>query len=230
VNLLPIQPARADLNDLARFTREAAARLRMHELQESKTISLKQGVNGTIPEIKPLFQGAAGKLKQFRVHSVQRDTLTCRSYSYDPDTNTETVGTEDVTVAKPLSLQPTYFNGLTIEGISYVQNANGGPYNWRRGTIVSSPSASGAKPSDVTNDYIAGAVIDETIDPPYVPDTTLIVAMKVDGTLRADAEWIEVGPSRAWVMAQRAVSICIENSDGTTSTKRVLIRCSQPFT
>ena len=206
--------------------------VRSHRPTSSPTVQVRQESFGTTFHTTLSFSKPTFKLSTFQVHAVQRDTLICRDYSYNPDAieaERETVGTSDITIAKPLDLQPDTYNGKTIEGITYTEIANGGPYNWRKGVYVGSPSASGAKPvdADIVDDYPPGTIVYEKIWMPYVPDSTIILAAKCSG-LRADCDWIELS-QRRWKRGDRSIAICVTDENGVATNKLVLIEASVPF-
>ena len=183
------------------------------------------------------FQSGGGSsVSQYRVHTDGANTLICRSYSVTA-AGVETVGTVDVEIAKPIDLQPATFDGFSFDGRTYLAYSNTGKYNWRKFTITGDPTASGTLPalpladgSTVTETFPVGAIVFENVWPEYVPDRTIIFAASPTESIKAGVTLIDLNiAARRWEMMWRPISICVDNADGTTSRKLMLIRGSQPY-
>jgi len=191
------------------------------------------------------------EVRQFRVAQVHKDHLICNSYKLNSD-GTETVGTEDVQIAKPFELRATPWHEETVGQYTYEYNQNGANGDdqknpWDERTIT----VTGDIPATSCHPLIADASIEilEKIFPAYIPNQSIIYAQKVkeQPVVRHASILLSSGPpeiysedvtceyvdlnvdGRKWEMPWRKVAICVENSDGTTSRKFVLIRTSCPF-
>jgi len=206
---------------------------------------------GFKPMPKPPGTTAAGKVEQFRVARVHKDHLLCNTYRIDEAGN-ETIGTEDVQIAKPFELRATPWHEQTVGIYSYEYNQNGinaddqkNPWDERSVTDTGEIPLTSCHPA-ITG---SGITILEKIWPNYIPNKSIIYAAKVEEKpIVTHAEvLVSAGPpeiysedvscdyvdlnvdGRKWEMPWRKVAICVENADGTSSRKFVLIRTSCPW-
>ena len=191
---------------------------------------------GFVPNrVKAQIAPPPSSVKLFRVTAVYQDFLLGVSYSIDAN-NVETVGTDGTFIRKPYDLQRTPFDGVTFQGRTFTYYSNSLRYDHRKVVITSAPitvEADGVAPVDATtlaliNEYwpstTTPATVYEKVWPEYVQNKTVVACAKAGG------EWHDLNADgRRWEMPWRAVTVCIDNDDGTTTSRRVMIRTSDPF-
>lgn len=200
---------------------------------------------------KPRAVGQAGKVEQFRVLQVHKDHLICNSYKVDEEGN-ETIGDAEIQIAKPFELRATPWHEETVGQYTYTYTPGGinadeqkNPWDEREVAVA------GEIPLTSCHPAITGTDITwlEKIWPAYTPERSIIYAVKVveKPVVIHAATVLDAGPpevltedvlceyvdlnvdGRTWQMPMRKVAICIENTDGTTSRRYVLVRTSCPF-
>jgi hypothetical protein len=113
--------------------------------------SIANAVNNRRGSVNPPSQvfpktGGSQQGKQFKVVTEYDDYLGCKSW------DGTTLGSTLVNVAKPPLMRKTKYDGLTIDGISYVRNS----VNTRTATRVSDSVTQSQK---ITQDYLTNAII-----------------------------------------------------------------------
>lgn len=178
-------------------------------------------------------------LEQYRVSAVGPDYLECKTYGID-EAGTETVGTETVFIAKPFALRKTPWDTKTIDNRKYNYEGSGGVWRWVQ--LLGAPTVSETpRFSEFFPASVGGQVrINEKVWPEYLPSQSVIYALRLEEpVIFPTIEPFGVVPisiidvnldARAWVPIWRAITVCVDNGDGTSSNKRVLIRASQDFT
>lgn len=178
-------------------------------------------------------------LEQYRVSAVGPDYLECKTYGID-EAGTETVGTETVFIAKPFALRKTPWDTKTIDNRKYNYEGSGGVWRWVQ--LLGAPTVSETpRFSEFFPASVGGQVrINEKVWPEYLPAQSIIYALRLEEpVIFPTIEPFGVVPisiidvnldARAWVPIWRAITVCVDNGDGTSSNKRVLIRASQDFT
>lgn len=181
---------------------------------------------GTLLDIQRAPFGNGG-FELYRVHAIGKDTLTCRSYACDEDGN-EDIGTTDVTIARPLDMQPTFFDGQTHNGFLLTAIENGGLWDYRKWKVTTARAANAAAGGV---EYIQDVETIEHIWPEYAVDKTVILAARHNSAIRAGTELIDVTPGRRWQTTARPIDVCITTNPqtGAKTFKRVMIPASQPF-
>lgn len=146
-----------------------------------------------------------GKIKRFTITAIQNDYLECKPTNADGTANMDAA---TVNVAKPLPLRGSTFDGVTIDGWPYsVIDSN------RRRAIQTGATA----------EFSAGAIIEETIDPPYGIGQSDIYAVKV-ATDVPGADWIDLNVNaRHWMPGKTEVRVCVL-VDGVQTQKKMVVR------
>lgn len=162
-------------NDLVDYCRETA-------VTSGRGVVVTRTANGTLLSASAIA-GNDVEIKQFRLKSVQDDYLVCRTW----DGTTE--GETDYNVAKPYDLRRTGWHGVTVTySLESILGASASvSYFYQTGTY-----------------RIANGTEHQGIRPFYVPDKTVIYAVKADHTGVEDApDWIDLNTdARAWAAIQ----------------------------
>jgi hypothetical protein len=87
----------------------------------------------------------------------------------------------------------------------------------------------------VTDDLITGFIIDQRVEPPWELLQSVILAFKFNATLNFDKVLdgevtLMEFPARRWETSMRAVSVCVDNGDGTTTSQRIIVPSSRAAT
>ena len=144
--------------------------------------------------IKPLIEAAAGgEVQQWRVKQVHKDHLICNSYAIDED-GVETIGDDEVQIAKPFDLRATPWATGTIDNRTYnfpggTTGGNGSnldvqknPHTLRTVTIFGPPTQSGQQltfSEYFPQDSAHPVILHERIWPEWIPLVSVIYAVKV---------------------------------------------------
>jgi hypothetical protein len=178
-------------------------------------------------------------LQQYRVSGVGPDYLECKTYGIS-EAGVETVGTDTIFVAKPFTLRQTPWHSKTIDNRRYSYEGSGGV--WRYVTLLGAPTSSETpRFSEYFPTTTAGQIrSNEKVWPEYIPGQSIIYTL----SLQEPVIFPTIAPfgvvpisiidvnldARSWVPIWRAITVCVDNGDGTSNNKRVLIRASENFT